>query len=279
MNRIFVWVFLAATAVWALNGDTLEYSSEVTNLANGDTFWVDKHWAPLKDSIQQVVNGRLGDVNLADDADIKQSKIDSTADDANDWINTYTKDWQVMSGNKRQLRSDRGIAILLNDSTGNSDSLHIIADSTDTIAAFYEDSVRFYEPVRGDTITALRMRGTHVSAMEDTLVRATMQYVGGSNYAVIQTPNAAGAMSSRVYVNGETDDHEVGVGTAPLAGSALRVAGKSSFTDTITTTTGYKGRSITFTNTSMVLDSTDTNSTGDTLIIKASGKYFAIPQR
>lgn len=98
-----VLTLLAAWAIMATDGDTLTYSANVDSLDDGDTFFVSKHWGPLKDSIQSIINGRLGNVNLADDAEIKQSKIDSTQSDATDWLYEYTREWMTKAGDTMDI--------------------------------------------------------------------------------------------------------------------------------------------------------------------------------
>jgi len=61
----------------AADGDTLEYNSDYTDFADGDTFFVDVQFKPPFDSIQSIINGRLGNVNIADDAEIDVNKLDT----------------------------------------------------------------------------------------------------------------------------------------------------------------------------------------------------------
>jgi hypothetical protein len=73
---LFILAF--ACAAFSAGGDSLLYSSPVMTLADGDTFYTDQHWASLRDTISAVVNGRLGNANLASDANIEVSKLDTT---------------------------------------------------------------------------------------------------------------------------------------------------------------------------------------------------------
>lgn len=147
MKKIII-VFAICLKLAAQGGDTLIYSARVDSFADGDTFFTAIHWHPMKDSIQSIINGRLGNVNLADDAEIKQSKIDSTYNDATDWIYNYTKRvWSWING-VLQLRQSKGISVFINDTTTYSQNFNIISDSTDTIVKFGEDSIVLYKNTR-----------------------------------------------------------------------------------------------------------------------------------
>jgi len=78
MKKMLFLLVLARFALGA-GGDTITFPSTVNTLADGDTFFVARHWAPLRDTMRSVVNGRLGDVNIAATADIDADKLDSTS--------------------------------------------------------------------------------------------------------------------------------------------------------------------------------------------------------
>lgn len=77
MRRLLA-ILVVPAALWAAGGDTLRYSTGVRTFTDGDTLWVNTHYHPLKDSIQRVINGKLGNINLASDANILPSKLDSS---------------------------------------------------------------------------------------------------------------------------------------------------------------------------------------------------------
>ena len=153
MRKLFLLIFAMASLSMAAGGDTLQWSTDVESLDDGDTFFVSKHWSPLIDTVQSIINGRLGNVNLATDATIKMSKIDSTVDDASDWIHYYTKAWQVVNGSNRELRSPGGMTVFVNNTNANDLSFIVVSDSTDTIAIFNETGITFkYDVAIDDTL-------------------------------------------------------------------------------------------------------------------------------
>lgn len=72
-----LFLLLFPVLLHAAGGDTLRYSDRVLSLADADTFFSDIHWHPMKDSIQSILNGRIGNANIAADALIKTTKLDS----------------------------------------------------------------------------------------------------------------------------------------------------------------------------------------------------------
>lgn len=76
MKALLLLVISVSIAV-ASGGDTIKYTSDVKNLKDGDNFYSDIHYHPLKDSIAAIVNGRLGNINIANDAEIDLSKLDT----------------------------------------------------------------------------------------------------------------------------------------------------------------------------------------------------------
>jgi hypothetical protein len=68
-----VWV-----GVLASGGSSISYTAAVDALTTGDTFKADIHWKSMKDTVKAVVNGRLGNSNIASDAIISFTKMDST---------------------------------------------------------------------------------------------------------------------------------------------------------------------------------------------------------
>jgi hypothetical protein len=71
-------ILLFVVAIFAAGGDTLKYSPQVNDLDNGDAFYADIHWHSLKDSIAKFANGMIGNLNIAADAEIALSKLDTT---------------------------------------------------------------------------------------------------------------------------------------------------------------------------------------------------------
>jgi hypothetical protein len=76
-----LFVLLLPCLLFAAGGDTLEYDTGVQEVENNNATDSDVNvfYHPMKDSIQSIINGRLGNVNIASDAQIKPSKLD-TAD-------------------------------------------------------------------------------------------------------------------------------------------------------------------------------------------------------
>jgi len=74
-----LFVLLLPCLLFAAGGDTLEYDSGVREVENNNATDSDVNvfYHPMKDSIQSIINGRLGNINIADDAQIKPTKIDS----------------------------------------------------------------------------------------------------------------------------------------------------------------------------------------------------------
>ncbi len=77
MIKKLLFMLLFPVLLHASGGDTLRYSTRVLSLADADTFFSDIHWHPMKDTIQSIINGRLGNQNIAADALIKPTKLDS----------------------------------------------------------------------------------------------------------------------------------------------------------------------------------------------------------
>jgi len=78
MKKLLLLLFMAVS-IFAVGGDTLEYDAGVLGVKDGDTMYVNIWYHPFKDSVQSVVNGRLGDDNLAADANIQLSKLDTSS--------------------------------------------------------------------------------------------------------------------------------------------------------------------------------------------------------
>jgi hypothetical protein len=138
MTRAFLIVALLFGGAFASGGDTLRWPVDLRNVQDGDTFFVSRHIAPLRDSTQSVINGRLGNVNIATNANIGQDKIDSTG---TGWLYRYGKKFTKWSGELLSFRSSRGINVFVNDTTANSQPFSIISDSSDTVAKFSESGV------------------------------------------------------------------------------------------------------------------------------------------
>ena len=151
MRKALLFLVVGLLAVPSL-ADTLAYNTEFENLADGDTFYAEIHLHEPLDSIQSLVNGRLGNDNMSDDAKFTQRKIDSVSAHASDWINNYTKRIFVWSDHVLQFRNSRGIDMFLNDTTANSEPFRIYSDSTTLVAQFNTDSVQFAGGLSVDTI-------------------------------------------------------------------------------------------------------------------------------
>lgn len=72
-----LFLLLSFTFLYANGGDTIKYTDDVNNLADGDNFYSDIHYHSMKDSVAAIVNGRLGNINITDDAEIDLSKLDT----------------------------------------------------------------------------------------------------------------------------------------------------------------------------------------------------------
>jgi hypothetical protein len=77
MKQFLIFIFCASFAV-ARGGDTLAFSPQFQSFTDGDTIFAETHFHSPHDSTQSIINGRLGNINLAADADIDPNKIDSS---------------------------------------------------------------------------------------------------------------------------------------------------------------------------------------------------------
>ncbi len=78
MKMFLLMLLFMSVSIYAAGGDTLEYDTGVEDFADGDTMSVDVFFHPFKDSVQSITNGRLGNINLAADANIALSKLDTS---------------------------------------------------------------------------------------------------------------------------------------------------------------------------------------------------------
>jgi len=76
--KIILLIGLFAWSLFAAGGDTLAYTARVDSLADNDVFYADIHWKSMIDTVKAFINGRLGDYNIASDANIQGTKLDST---------------------------------------------------------------------------------------------------------------------------------------------------------------------------------------------------------
>lgn len=151
MKRLLLVLAISFSAFAGSGGDSLVFPTSVTALADGDTFWVKSQWKPLVDTLLSWGNGRIGNINLADDALFDQRKIDSTQTLATDWIYNYTKKlWQWLTGTPT-LRSPRGITVQMNDTTTNQGTFTVYTDSTKLIFRLGEDTIRTCLPTAIDS--------------------------------------------------------------------------------------------------------------------------------
>jgi hypothetical protein len=77
MKNLVAILLFCVGSIYAAGGDTVTVSTRFKNVGEGDTIY-QWWWTDPVDSTVAVVNGRLGDVNLAADANIAQSKIATT---------------------------------------------------------------------------------------------------------------------------------------------------------------------------------------------------------
>jgi len=112
----------------AADGDTLEYNSDYTDFADGDTFFVDVQFKPPFDSIQSIINGRLGNVNIADDAEIDVNKLDTLDTLITKGLRTTYAEIDTLK------KIDSGyISIFVADTIKSCDSAHVGILDADTI--------------------------------------------------------------------------------------------------------------------------------------------------
>jgi hypothetical protein len=76
--KTIIAILAFSIGILAAGGDTLKYTTQVQNLADGDTFYADIHYHSPFDSIQRIMNGRLGNVNISTTANILPTKLDTT---------------------------------------------------------------------------------------------------------------------------------------------------------------------------------------------------------
>jgi hypothetical protein len=79
MKALF-FVVLFPLVLLAAGGDTLQFDATYSAFEDGDTFFVDLNYKPPHDSTRAIINGRLGNVNLATDANIDAAKISASSD-------------------------------------------------------------------------------------------------------------------------------------------------------------------------------------------------------
>jgi len=72
-----ITLFILAMAMY-LSADTLNWSTPVRTLADGDNFYANEHWGSLRDTLSKIINSRITNINLSATALIDFSKMDST---------------------------------------------------------------------------------------------------------------------------------------------------------------------------------------------------------
>lgn len=78
MKNILLFVVFLSSCLLAAGGDTVKLTSRYIGINDFDTvftWW----WTDPVDSIVKTVNGKLGNINIASDANILPSKLDSTS--------------------------------------------------------------------------------------------------------------------------------------------------------------------------------------------------------
>jgi hypothetical protein len=73
-----LYVLIMASVAYCRGGDTLAFAPAFQSFQDGDTMFASTHFHSPHDSTQSVINGRLGNINLAADADIDPTKIDTS---------------------------------------------------------------------------------------------------------------------------------------------------------------------------------------------------------
>src|SRR6056297_3227030 len=189
MRNVALFVLGLCAMALASGGDTLTYPSALRTVADGDTFFVSRHIAPLRDSVQSIINGRLGNVNLASDAAIEHDKIDSTD---TGWLYRYTKKITKWAGELLSFRSARGINVFVNDTTANTQAFNIISDSTDTIAKFYEDSIVLKKEINAGAVSGNFLNlNTGQGDYELYAMNQNVRTTDGPTFATVNTGQGA----------------------------------------------------------------------------------------
>jgi len=184
----FLLLLLMAVSIFAAGGDTLEYDAGVEGVADGDTMYTAIWYHPLKDSIQSIINGRIGNINIAADAQIALSKLDTSTSMTRFNADTIGGDPYIENSvTTRRINVDsiRGGAII-DDSikiVGTSGLLFGVESSTPGVLRCYDNAV------------GVNSEG------------------GGVNF-IVKGENAdplfyCQAGNDRVYISGPADDTEI----------------------------------------------------------------------
>jgi hypothetical protein len=94
-------------------------------------------------AVKNIVNGNLTNMNLKANANISQSKMDSSTG----WITDRTG-YFTLGGQFRNLRSQYGLRFFINDSITYDKEFLFVSDSTDTIMILSNDSLTLYKAAR-----------------------------------------------------------------------------------------------------------------------------------
>jgi hypothetical protein len=78
MKNVFLLIVFLSSCLFASGGDTVRLTSRYRIHTNDDDTIYSWWWHDPIDSTVKIVNGRLGDLNIAADAKIKFSKLDTT---------------------------------------------------------------------------------------------------------------------------------------------------------------------------------------------------------
>ena len=76
--QILMSMVFMPTMLLAAGGVTMQYNADEANLRDGDVFYADRHYRAPLDTIKKTINGLLGNSNIASDAKIVVTKLDST---------------------------------------------------------------------------------------------------------------------------------------------------------------------------------------------------------
>ncbi|MFA6152912.1 MAG: hypothetical protein WC716_16440 [Chitinophagaceae bacterium] len=95
-----------------------------------------------RSAISSVINGKIGNDNIQADANISQSKINSSSG----WITTSLARFINATG-YRELHSEKGWKVFSNDTTTYGNPIIFFSDSTDTILKLSPESTYISKPL------------------------------------------------------------------------------------------------------------------------------------
>lgn len=152
--KSFLLVLALTCFCFASGGDTITYTDDVKNLADGEPFYSDLHYHSMKDSIAKVVNGNLGNNNIASDAEIDLSKLDTAGVLRGDTLRNKKVNTDTVKTKVATADSTNSTAIKATRATVDSLKIRKIDSDSATIPIFkgnetHRDSAYFAGGLRG----------------------------------------------------------------------------------------------------------------------------------